>query len=131
MHQPFLARQNFHKCAKIEDSSYFALEYFAGLDLMSDILYPRKSFLGRFRTFGSNKYKAAVFDINIHAGLVDYFVDYFAAGADDFSDFLWINLEGNDARCVRRELVLWFFYRFVHFSQNEKSGFFGLGKSIF
>ena len=102
MHEPILARKNFHKCAEFLRRNDTALIRLADLDLAR---HAADNFFGARHAFTAgriNVHRAVVLDINFSTSLRDDPLDGLAAGSDKRADLLRIDFNGFDARRILR-----------------------------
>src|SRR3989344_6159616 len=98
MHESLLAGGNFNHGSKVKEPRYRSLHSFADLKFFRD---EPDAFLGRMRGFFSgtrDKYIAGLLYIDLGAGFCDYFINCFAAGADNVADFINRNFHSEHAR---------------------------------
>ena len=112
--QPFLAGQHFDEYAEGEHTRDCSDEDLSSLDFADEVLdYLDGHSRGLF-VDGGDADLAAVFDVDLRAGLLDYAADCLSAGADDVADFFRVDVEGDDFRGCRRKLGARLGYYRVH-----------------
>ena len=80
------------------------------------------------RTVGcADEDRAVVLDRDLGSGVFLDLVDHLALRADDLTDLVDWDLDGDDARCVLRHLLR-LGDRFVHLVENDETGVTGLGE---
>ena len=115
--QALFAGQDFDEDAEGEHPRHGADEGLARLNFTDDVFYDLNGHLGRVVVDRRDADSAAVLDVDLGAGLLDYAADRLSAGADDVADLFRIDIEGDDLRSRRREFGARGRDRGVHYVQ--------------
>src|SRR5690606_39313508 len=100
--QAVLAWQNLDEGAKVHDADHRPVVVNpANFGLFDDAGNPLLGFADGLAVRAGNHNGAVVLDVNLGAGFGGNLLDYFAALADDFTDFVGVNLDTLDTRSVR------------------------------
>ncbi len=99
------ARHNLNKGAEVHDFADDAVVDLAHLRLFDDPLDDLPRRLCRLGVIAGDQHRAVVGDVELAAGLVLDAADDLAAGADDLTDLVRVDLDGGDPRGVGGEVA--------------------------
>ena len=124
--QTFFAWKNFYEGAEFHEPCYPAEVGFSGFHFMGEAFYDFLCLLGCFFVGGGNVDVAVFFDVQLRAGFILDLIDGLAAGTDDFADLVYGDGDGNDLRCIGRQVVSRFVDALCILSEDKDPCFMGL-----
>ena len=129
MNHSVFAGSKFHKCAEVQNSHNFSCEFIAHFGVFGN---GKHQFLCLFRHLlvgCGNKHRAVVGDVDFDACFVDNLVDNLSAAADNLTDFVGVDVEGNNLWCVLGKFRTRCGKNLQHFVQNVQSALTSLFQS--
>src|SRR5688572_11042119 len=118
VHETVAARQDRDERAEIHEACHFALIDAADLDVGRDELDALNRGAAGFAVDGCDLDRAVVLDVDRRAGLFRDGADDRAALADDFADFLRVDLHRDDRRRPVRHLLARCLEHLVHLAED-------------
>ncbi len=100
MNQAVRAGQNLHKCAKIRDLDDLAFINSADFRFPGKVLYHFNGGFAFLLGIGRNFNQTGIVNFDTGTGLTLNSTDDFSTGADDFADFIGVDLNGTDGRRI-------------------------------
>ena len=94
MAEAFLAGQDLNKSTEFHKAGDSPCIDLANLNFPHDVLDHLAGFFHAFRICRSDEDIPVLMDIDIHAGLVDDLLDHLAAGTNDLTDLVHLDLNG-------------------------------------
>src|SRR5262249_6274726 len=125
-----LAGHQVDEGAKRHDSHHLAQEHIADLDLARQRLDHRHGLLGRLAVGGGHEHPAIVLDVDLRAGRLGDAADGLAAGPDQRADLLGVDLQRDDPRRERRQLLTRLRNSGIHLVQNVQPALARLGERL-
>ena len=104
VNQAIGARENLDEGAEIDDLAHSAFVYFSNLGLGCDALYHFNGFLRSSLIARGNRYGTIIFNVHFNTGGFDNPADDFAARTDYFANLIGFNSDGDDSRCMARNV---------------------------
>src|SRR5688572_9845220 len=105
--QPVRARHDFDERTEIGDALHLAHVGLVELGRRGQLLDDADGFLCRRFISRRHVHAAIVLDVDFHARALDDAADHLATGSDDVADLVDRNLDGDDARRIRRDVAAW------------------------
>ena len=130
MDQAFLAGQHFYEGAEIHDARNLADVRFAYFDVLRQRFNPFLRLFAADSVDRGDVYEARIFDVDFSARFFRNLLDYFAARPDDVANLIGIDLHGNDARRIRRQLLPRFADDLEHLAHDVDAAFVSLLQSL-
>ena len=130
MNQAFLARQNLYKSTKVHQTSNLTGINLARLSLSSNALNHFDSLVSRFAIYCCNEDAASIVDIDLSTGLVHNLLDGLAAGANNLSNLVRINIDSGNLGSILAELLARLADAFHHLAHDELTATFSLSQSL-
>ena len=100
MHQTICPRQDLHESTEIGnlyDGSFIDRAHFR---FLGEVFYHFNRSLAFFFGVGSDFNQTGIIDFDAGVGFALNAANYFAAGSDDLADFIRVDLNGGDRRCI-------------------------------
>ena len=100
MTKPFLARQEFHKCAELQETCDTSRIDLANLNLAHDVLNHLAGAIHCLHIRGRDEDISILMNIDIDARFINDLTDDLAAGSNDIADLINVNGDDLHARCM-------------------------------
>ena len=128
--QPFFARQDFDEGAEVHDARDFADIGLADFNVFRQFFDPFFGFLAAFAIDSGNVYQARIIDVDLSTCFFGNLFDHLAARPDDVADLIRLDVHGDDARSIRRELLSRFVDDLQHLAHDMHPAFMSLFQSL-
>jgi hypothetical protein len=103
-------RNDLHKGAKLGDTSDTSLVNSTDFRLLDNLVNDVDRHLRALIVRRSDIDRTIIFDVNLNACALNDAPDDFSTGTDHFSYLVRLHFDREDSRCVRREILPWFFH---------------------
>src|SRR5215472_127091 len=125
--QAFGAGNDFDECPEVRQTRDFAEVSFADFGGCGEVANDLQRLVGRSFVVRCYVDLPGVLDIDLHSRLLDDGADHLATGSNHVANLVDRNLQGVNARRVRRDLFPMGGDHLFHLSQNEQASAQGLG----
>ena len=98
MNHTVLAVGYFYECAELHNANDSAFVFLVHLKFHTDVFDNLTGFVNLVHIAVADEHFAVVFDVNLDASLVNDFIDSLTTSADDFSNLVWVDVEGNKVK---------------------------------
>src|SRR4051812_3198420 len=111
--------------AEVQQLQYHAVVGLAYFDRGGQLFDATLGFLAGGSVNGGDGDHAFVADVDLGAGLFGQRTNHCAALADDVTDLLWVDLDGDQTRCEIGQFRFHVRHGFLHFAKDVLAAFFG------
>src|SRR5579859_6605247 len=129
-HQTLFTRQNLHERAEVHQPAHRTRINLADLNLLCQRTHRIHRAIHAILRDGRDVHRAIIVNVNLRTGLVLNAADRLAARADDRANLIRVDLDGLNARRIRRQVLMRLRQRLQHLVHDVHATLFGLGHCL-